>query len=84
MADPVNPEPFAAGEPAGATFKPTKTVKTVTFTPTQNEIFAYSNRVRFISWYNQNSYKRDTLLADYPIEVSILLHGVLKNKNEEQ
>lgn len=84
MADPVNPEPFAAGKFTGTTFESTKTVKTVTFSPTQNEIFAYSNRVRFISWYDQNSYQRDTLLADYPIEVSILLHGVLKNKNEEQ
>lgn len=78
----VVPETFAAGNINGNTVDPVQTIQYVDFNPAQLQSFNLGNRVRFISWYDRNSYIKDTLSAHYPIEVSIILWGEIKGKNE--
>ena len=79
---PVNPGVFSAGNVNGNRVEPVQTVQHVKFSPEQNESFKDDNRVQFTSWYDKNDFSKDTLSANYPIEVSIILFGVIKNKNE--
>lgn len=82
IGPPVQPGVFSGGEIEGNVINPVPTTRTVDFSQEQVNSFNNGNRVRFISWYNQNSYLKDTLLANYPINVSIVLKGRIKGKNE--
>jgi hypothetical protein len=56
-------------------------VRRVLLTPEQIDQYNAGNRVRLISWYTNNGFAKDTLSARYPIEVSIIVLGAIKNKN---
>ncbi len=78
----VVPEVFDAGIINGSIIEPVKTERYVNLNSPQLQCFNNSNRMRLTSWYSQNGYSKDTLSAHYPIEVSIVLLGEIKGKNE--
>ncbi len=47
--------------------------------------FNNSDRVKFTSWYDRTDFinQNDTILATYPIDVSIVLIGVVQGENED-
>lgn len=82
-SQPVSPESFDSGIFSESSIESVKTTRQVNFTPEQINSFNNGNRVRFTSWYTNNGFVKDTLFAHYPIEVSIILTGAIKNKNVE-
>ncbi len=80
---PVSPDSFDAGEINGNSFDSVQNKHKVDLTPEQIKNFNNGNRVQFTSWYTNNGFVKDTLSAHYPVEVSIILLGAIKNKNEE-
>ena len=81
LGPPVVPESFNSGNINGDAIEPAKTINYVSSVQIQS--FNDANFVRFISWFDQNNYVKDTLLAYYPIEISIILWGEIKGKNED-
>jgi hypothetical protein len=78
---PIVPESFDAGIMNGDNIDSKNTVRRVLLTPEQIDQYNAGNRVRLISWYTNNGFAKDTLSARYPIEVSIIVLGAIKNKN---
>lgn len=64
-------------------------VKTSTHSITLDSLqllsFNNADRVKFTSWYNENDFinQNDTISAHYPIDISIVLIGVVKGKDED-
>ena len=61
-----------------------ETVFSIELDSVQLHSFNNSDRVKFTSWYNSNEFinQNDTLSAHYPVDVSIILRGVVQGKNE--
>ncbi len=59
--------------------------QSITLDPSQLMSFNNSDRVKFTSWYNENDFinQNDTISAHYPIDISIVLIGVVKGKDED-
>lgn len=51
----------------------------------QLESFNNSDRMKFISWFNPTDFinQNDTISAHYPVDITIMLVGVVQGKNEE-
>ncbi len=47
--------------------------------------FNNSDRMKFMSWYDRNNFinQNDTISANYPIDISIVLVGVVQRENED-
>jgi hypothetical protein len=81
----VLPPPFAAANFAVSPVIPIPTVHSLKLDPLQLASFINSDRVRFTSWYDRNDFinQNDTISAHYPVDVSIVLKGAVKGKNED-
>ena len=80
----VLPPPFAPAISEGAGFIPVETIHSVTLSDQQLESFTVGNRVAFTTWFNSSELinTTDTFLANYPVEISILLYGEVQGKDE--
>jgi hypothetical protein len=60
-------------------------IRSITLNSSQLLSFNNSDRVKFTSWYNENDFinQNDTISAHYPIDISIVLIGVVKGKDED-
>jgi hypothetical protein len=65
--------------------EPVKSRHFIKLNKNQMQSFTIANRVEFTSWFNNSDFIRnqDTLESDYPVEIAIILHGVVKRKNED-
>ena len=79
---PIEPDVFLEGNIVGNVIEPVKTMQTVSLSTEQVNSFNNGNRVRFTSWYTNNGFIKDTLSAHYPIDISIVLRGRIKGKDE--
>ncbi len=80
VGPPVLPPAFEGADFNQLQVTPVTTVHKVTLDSMQLQSFILSKRLRLTSWYNQNNfiYQNDTLSANYPIDVSIVLTGTVK------
>lgn len=62
-----------------------ETVLRISLDSLQLQSFNNSDRMKFTSWFEPTNFinQNDTISAHYPVEVSIVLIGVVQGKNEE-
>lgn len=80
LGPPILPAPFDSGDFSGAVPAAVKTEHTVLLNEAQLKSFVEGDRIKITTWYNKNSYidSRDTLLSNYPVDISIILNGEVK------
>lgn len=80
----VLPPPFLQADFNGVYFIPVESKQSVTLNNSQLQSFSVSNRVEFTTWFDTSELinLKDTFLANYPVEISIILHGEVQGKNE--
>jgi hypothetical protein len=63
----------------------TKTTQRIPLDSLQLQSFNNSDRMKFTSWFDPTEYiiQNDSISAHYPIDISIVLIGVVQGKNEE-
>lgn len=85
LGPPVLPPPFGEANFGAFPVIPDTTVHHYQLDSLQLESFNKSDRVKFTSWYNQTDFiiQNDTVSAHYPIDISIVLVGVVQSKNED-
>ncbi|MCD6353931.1 MAG: hypothetical protein J7L95_00125 [Prolixibacteraceae bacterium] len=81
---PFSPPVFAAGQLSADSIVPVTTINELVFTTEQLKSFKSSNRMEFDTWFDPASgtFNPDTLKADYPIDISIVLTGKIINHYE--
>lgn len=79
----ILPPPFAAADFSQTSVQPETTTHTVSLTQDQLIWFKEGKCVLFSAWYNNNGYQLgDSIPAQYPIKVSIILTGKVKAKQD--
>jgi hypothetical protein len=81
----ISPNPFKEANFGVVPAVPVITSDTVQLNNDQLAKLKSGNRMRFVSWYDKNSFidNKDTLSAHYPINVSIVLVGKMKAKKDD-
>lgn len=77
---PILPDAFLAAEPNGTKFNPIESTQSVTLNEEQSLSFTTGNRIEISTWFNYSDliHQQDTFLSNYPVEISIVLYGVIK------
>lgn len=85
LGPPVLPPPFLNANFTSLPFETETNVHSVLLDKGQLTSFLEADRLKLVSWYNRTEYinQRDTLLSNYPIDISIVIVGEVKAKNEE-
>ncbi len=78
------PPAFAAGNWDNDSVTPMKTAYSLVLTQEQLESFKSGNRIDFSTWFDspEPGIPTDTIRADYPVEISIILTGIIHRKYE--
>jgi len=82
VGPPVLPPAFNGADFNEFPVTPVTTFHSVVLDSLQLQSFIFSKRLRLSSWYNQNNFinQNDTLSANYPIDVSIIMIGTVQTK----
>lgn len=82
LGPPVLPPAFLEADFTQMPEKPLTSFQSVKFDSLQILSFMNGDRVKFTSWFNTNNFidQNDTISAHYPIDVSIVLTGLLQGK----
>ncbi|HKI87652.1 MAG TPA: hypothetical protein VKA38_01410 [Draconibacterium sp.] len=75
----ILPPAFPAAQLENGSLIPVKTEYTLPLTTSQLESFKRGNRIQFVTWFNKaaTGFNPDTLSAHYPVELSIVLSGIV-------
>ncbi len=81
----ILPAPFDAANFEVSPEVPEISTQRIQLDSSQLLSFNNSDRVKFTSWYDRTDFinQNDTIWANYPIDISIVLVGVVQGKNED-
>ncbi len=86
LGPPIQPPAFDEGIAEELNITPVETVHSVLLDEEQRQSFMKGNRIQFTTWFDNTGFldSRDTLNANYPVDISVVLLGTVKIKNEDQ
>ena len=81
----IDPQPFREADLSQIPAIPANTIDTVSLSNAQLAYIVRGNRLKLDSWFNRNDFiqNNDTLSAHYPVNVSIVLIGKVKAKQND-
>ncbi len=81
----ILPAPFSPADFGVSPEVPEISTHSIALDSLQLLSFNNSDRVKFTSWYDRTDFinQNDTISANYPIDISIVLIGVVQGKNED-
>lgn len=80
----ILPDPFPAAKINGDHFIPVDSTQLLVLNEEQKISFCKGDVMEFTTWFEPSELvnKQDTFLSDYPVEISIVLYGEVKAKDE--
>ena len=86
LGPPIQPPAFDEGKAEELNITPVETIHSVLLNEEQRQSFMMGNRIQFTTWFDRSVFLdySDTLDANYPVDISVVLLGTVKIKNEDQ
>jgi hypothetical protein len=80
----IQPPYFKAGEEGENGYEPVESIQTIELNYGQNESFTNGNRIEFTTWFDPSSNftNEQVLLSTYPVEITVVLYGVVKRVHD--
>lgn len=85
LGPPIVPPSFQEGLSSGSEIIPVESVKSVLLNEEQRLSFMNGNRIRITTWFDRTNFidENDTLNANYPVDISVILLGEAIVKDED-
>lgn len=85
LGPPINPDSFQEGFNTGLEVIPVESTDSVLMSEEQRQSFLDGNRIRITTWFDRTDYidDNDSLNANYPVDISVVLLGEVIVRDEE-
>lgn len=82
LGPPITPAAFDEGLVKDGEITSVKSSYDIPLDPEQRQSFMNSDRVQFTTWFDRTNFinNNDTLNAHYPVDISIIMQGIAKEK----
>ena len=82
----IQPPPFDEGISNTPDISPVETIHQMQLNDEQRISFMNGNRIQFTTWFDKTDFlhENDTLNANYPVKISVILLGEVKATNEDK
>jgi hypothetical protein len=85
LGPPIQPPTFDEGETNKTDVVPVQTIHQIFLNEEQRLSFLNGNRIQFKTWFDKTGFinENDTLYANYPVDISVVLIGEVKAGDED-